>query len=64
MKKIILALIIVSLCFIPCTANSTAADSDGGSNPGVKFEDLTYAEVLAKAQKESKFVLVEFFSPT
>ncbi|MFC2166260.1 hypothetical protein ACFLT2_14840 [Acidobacteriota bacterium] len=64
MKKTILVLIILSLCFIPFIANSTTADSVDSSNPGVKFEDLTYAEVLTKAQKENKYVLVEFYSPT
>lgn len=64
MKKTILALIILCLFFIPFTANYTSAARDNSSNPGVKFEDLTYAEILAKAQNENKFVLVEFFSPT
>ena len=64
MKKKILALIILSLCLIPYTANAIIADNEESNNPGVKFEDLTYAEALTKAQKENKFVLVEFYSPT
>ncbi len=64
MKKTILALIILSICFIPYTANAITADNDDSSAPGVKFEKLTYAEALTKAQKENKFVMVEFYSPT
>jgi hypothetical protein len=64
MKKAILALLILSICLIPFAANATSTDSDDSSAPGVKFEKLTYAEILTKAQKENKHVLVEFFSPT
>ncbi len=64
MKKTILALIILSLCLIPHAANALTADSDDSSTPGVKFAKVTYAEALAKAQKENKFVMVEFYSPT
>ncbi len=64
MKKTILSLIILSLCFIPYTTNALTTDSDDSSTPGVKFAKVTYAEALAKAQKENKFVMVEFYSPT
>jgi hypothetical protein len=64
MKKAALALLILSICFIPYTANAALSDSDNDSTPGVNFEKLSYAEVLSKAQKDNKYVLVEFYSPT
>ncbi len=64
MKKAILALIILGIFFIPYTANAITTDADDSITPGVQFEKLTYAEVLTKAQKENKFVMVEFYSPT
>ena len=41
MKKAVLALIILSICFIPYTVNATTAGNDDSSTPGVKFEKLT-----------------------
>ena len=41
----------------------TAAAGQPGS-AGVKFEQASFKDVLAKAQKENKIVLVDFYTDT
>jgi len=54
MKRIIS---IFSVLFIfSCTTNENT------ELPGVKFEQLTFTETLAKAQKENKTVMIDVYS--
>lgn len=59
--KFILLIMIVSL-FFACSSDKKAGSETAEFT--VNFEKSTYAEALAKAQKQNRVLLVDFYSDT
>jgi len=62
MKKILYVFLIIFVCSFFCGISFAANEED--SDAGVKWNDSSLQNSLEKAQKESKQVLIDFYSPT
>jgi hypothetical protein len=62
MKKTKTVFIILFFCL--SLSGISTATSEGDSDVGVKWADSSLQTTLEKAQKESKQVLIDFYSPT
>ncbi len=60
MKKFVLILML--LCFVMISAYEGIPANTEDGNSGVKFENLSLKEALAKAANENKLVLIDVFS--
>lgn len=62
MKRLLLILLV---CCLMVSLSATGIEGDHAAGPeGVKFEQKSFADILAKAQKENKLVMLDAFSDT
>ena len=58
-------LLILFLCCLMVSLSSAGVESKTAAGPeGVKFEQKSFAEILAKAQKEKKLVMLDAYTDT
>lgn len=64
-RNLIVFAVVLSLFVFACTSKQKAekAEEDAVLS-GVAFEKLSLQDALAKAQDQSKLILIDFFSPT
>jgi hypothetical protein len=61
--KLLFAVVLTCCIIFPLGAAGIQNDRDAGLS-GVTFEQTTFKEALAKAQKENKLVLLDNYSDT
>jgi len=62
MKRLLLVLL---MCCLMVSLSATGIQGDHAGGPvGVKFEQKSFKETLAKAQKENKLVMVDAYTDT
>ena len=65
MKKFLPILLILCFGLIFCSSGEKGVTgSDTAELVPTQFSKLGFTEVLAQAQQQNKYVLVDFFSPT
>ena len=60
MKRLLL--ILLTCCLMMSPAAAGVKDETAAGPQGVKFEQKSFAEILAQAQKEKKLVMLDAFS--
>ena len=63
--KILPLILLVTLCLVSCSTNhQEPQDTVVKEIPGVKFEQLSFTDTLAKAQKENKLLMIDNYTDT
>ncbi len=62
MKRLLLVLL---MCCLMVSLSTAGVEDDHAAGPeGVKFEQKSFADILAKAQKENKLVMLDAYTDT